>query len=131
MDEAIREVLASEPRIAYALVFGSQAVGRATAHSDVDVAVASSSGEGFDRHTLGTLIASLERAANRPVHLVVLDQAPPALAYRVFRDGRLLVEHDAAAHTRDRARAILGYLDFNPVEQLCARAILESAAHGR
>jgi uncharacterized protein len=131
MDEAIREVLASEPRIAYALVFGSQAAGRATAHSDVDVAVASSSAGGFDRHTLGALVAALERSTNRSVHVVVLDQAPPALAYRVFRDGRLLVERDAAAVTRDRARAILDYLDFKPVEQLCARAILESAAHGR
>jgi uncharacterized protein len=131
MDEAIREVLGSDPHIAYALLFGSEAAGRATVHSDLDIAIASSSGEGFDHHTLGSLTASLERTANRPVHVVVLDQAPPALAYRVFRDGRLLVERDAAALTRDRARAILGYLDFKPVEQLCARAILESAAHGR
>ena len=131
MVEAIREVLVSERRIAYALLFGSQAARRATAHSDLDIAIGSSSGDGFDRHTLGTLVASLERATNRTVDIVVLDQAPPAVAYRVFRDGRLLVEIDPTAVTRARARAILAYLDFKPVEQLCARAILESAAHGR
>lgn len=131
MVEAIREVLVSEPRIAYALLFGSQAVGRATAHSDLDIAIGSSSGKGFERHTLGTLVANVERATNRTVDIVVLDQAPPAVAYRVFRDGRLLVESDPSALTRDRARAVLGYLDFKPVEQLCVRAILEGAAHGR
>lgn len=131
MDEAIRDVLASEPRIAYALLFGSHATRRSTAHSDLDIAIGSSSGHGFDRHTLGALVAGLERVTRRTVDMIVLDQAPPTLAYRVFRDGRLIVESDPAALTRQRARAILGYLDFKPVEQLCARAILEGVADGR
>jgi len=62
------------------------------------------------------------------VDVVVLDEAGPGLAYRVFRDGRLLTVHDEAALKARRARAILEYLDFRPVEDLCANGVL---THGR
>jgi hypothetical protein len=64
------------------------------------------------------------------VDLVLLDEAPPALAYRVFRDGRTIVVRDRPALAARRARAFLDYLDFRPVEELCARGVL-AAAHGR
>lgn len=34
---------------------------------------------------IGELGSTLEAAAGRPVHLVLLDEAPPGLSYRVFR----------------------------------------------
>ena len=42
--DAIRLVLERHPRIAYALVFGSEARGTAHRHSDVDVAVGLAAG---------------------------------------------------------------------------------------
>lgn len=80
---------------------------------------------------LGELAARLEDAAGRAVDLVLLDDAPPGLAYRVFRDGRPLLERDRRALVTRRARAILEYLDFQPIEELCARGALDAAAHGR
>jgi len=80
---------------------------------------------------LGALVARLEEAAGRPVDLVLLEQAPPALAYRIFRDGRPIVERDRMAMVERKARAILEYLDFRPIEELCARGALDAAAHGR
>ena len=62
--------------------------------------------------------------------LVVLEEAPPALAYRAFREGVVLLARDRAALAAARARAILEYLDFRPVEELCARGAL-AAARGR
>jgi len=38
---ALRQVLADDPRIAYALLFGSSARASAHEHSDLDVAIAS------------------------------------------------------------------------------------------
>lgn len=116
MIAALRSALESDPRIAYALLFGSAARGRAHANSDLDVAIGIASGPPFSVSDIGELTASLESASGRPVDLLLLDEAPPGLAYRVFRDGvRLMVRDDRALKAR-LARAILEYLDFKPIE---------------
>jgi hypothetical protein len=51
------------------------------------------------------------------------------LAYRAFKDGRVLLERDRRALVERKARAILEYLDFKPVEDLFSRGVL--AARGR
>ena len=131
MLEALRASLAEDPRIAYALVFGSHARGSATPHSDVDVAIGLGAGTGLEPLELGALIARLEAAACRPVDLVLLDEAPPGLAYRVFRDGVVICARDRGALSDRRARAIMEYLDFLPFEELFARGALAAAARGR
>lgn len=80
---------------------------------------------------LGELACRLEAAAGRPIDLVLLKEAPPPLAYRIFRDGRVLLDRDRPALTARKARAILEYLDFQPVEELCARRVLAASARGR
>lgn len=129
MFEPIRDVLLREPRIAYALVFGSAARGSAHAHSDVDVAIGTIAP--LDVHELGALIGDLEAAAGRPVDLVSLDDAGPALAYRVFRDGVVIVERDRPALVKRKTKAILDYLDFKPIEDILVRGALEAARRGR
>ena len=131
MIEALRRVLAQDPRIAYALAFGSSARGAARPDSDLDVAVGLAAGVHLTALDLGELASRLEDAAGKPVDLVLLDAAPPGLAYRVFRDGRTIVERDRRALVERKAKAILEYLDFQPIEELCARGALDAAAHGR
>lgn len=130
MDEAIRAVLESDPRVAYALVFGSHASGRATSRSDLDVAVGARRGAALDHRAIGDLTGRLEHATGLTVDLVPLDHAPAALAYRVFRDGRVVMEKDRRARVTRQAQAVLEYLDFAPVERRCARAVLDAAARG-
>lgn len=125
---ALRRVLDAEPDIAYALLFGSGARGTAHRESDADVAIELSPGAARDVRTLGGLAARLESAAGRPVDLVLLDEAPAPLAYRIFRDGRLIVERDHRALVARKARVLLDYLDFKPVEERCAAGILRAAA---
>lgn len=129
MFEAIRDVLLAEPRVLYALVFGSHARGAARPDSDLDVAIGAR--EPFDVRELGDLIGRLEAASGRTVDLVLLAEAPPALAYRVFRDGVVVVERDRPALVERKARAILEYLDFKPIEDLCIRGALAAARRGR
>jgi predicted nucleotidyltransferase len=131
MLETLQRVLAGDPRIAYALVFGSSARGEAGPHSDLDVAVGLVGNERLDALELGALTAKLEDAAGRPVDLVLLDEAPPGLAYRIFRDGRPILERDRDALVRRKARAILEYLDFQPIEELFTRGVLEASSRGR
>ena len=132
MLDRLRRALEAEADVAYALIFGSAARGPLRPDSDVDVAVELSADAPRDVAALGALVARLESAAGRPVDLVLLDAAPPPVAYRAFRDGRLLVERDHAALSARKARALLDYLDFKPVEERCAAGVLRAArARGR
>src|SRR5262245_25834149 len=120
MLDGLRRVLQDEPDVAYALLFGSVGRGHDRPDSDIDVAVEFRPGATRDIHAIGRLIARLESAAGRPVDVVLLDEAPPPLAYRIFRDGHVLLERDHGALTGRKARAILMYLDWKPVEERCA-----------
>jgi len=101
------------------------------AGSDVDIAIGLVAGARLTTLELGALATRLEDAARAPVDVVLLEEAPAGLAYRVFRDGRLLVERDPRAMAERKARAILEYLDFQPIEELCSRGALTAATHGR
>lgn len=129
MFDALQRVLESEPRVAYALLFGSGGRGALRPDSDIDVALGLLPGSAMTALELGDLTSRLETAAGRPVDLVLLNEAPPGLAYRAFKDGRVLLERDRRALVERKARAILEYLDFKLVEDLCSRGVL--AARGR
>ena len=129
--DELRQEFAADPRFAYALLFGSTARGTAHAESDVDVAVGLVDGVSLDVHEIGDLVSRLESATGRTVDLVLLDEAGPALAYRIFRDGVTVLVRDSRAMVARKARAILGYLDFRPVEERCTRGVLAAATRGR
>ncbi len=111
----------------YALVFGTAARDARRPDSDVDIALELQPGAPRDPRALGRIVAALESASGLPVDLVLLDEAPAPLAYRVFRDGQLLLERSHAALTARKARAILDYLDFQPLEARCAEGVLRAA----
>jgi predicted nucleotidyltransferase len=123
-------VLEADARVAFALIFGS--AGRGTAHpgSDVDVAIGLRAGAALDARDIGDLVSRLEAAAGRPVDLVLLERAPSPVAYRAFRDGRVILERDRPALVAAKTRAILEYLDFKPVEDACTRGVLAAAKRG-
>ena len=128
MVDALRDVLEREPNVSYALLFGSTARGTGNPASDVDIAVELTASAPRDVHALGALAARLESAAGRAVDLVLLDEAPAPLAYRIFRDGQLIIKRNHAALVARKARAILEYLDFKPIEDRCAAGVLRAAA---
>ena len=88
--------------MAYALVFGSVARGTPRPESDVDVALGLFPGASRDAQALGGLAARLTAAAGREAHVVLLDEAPAPLAYRIFRDGRVCSSGIARRWSRER-----------------------------
>lgn len=128
MFERLRRVLEAEHDVAYAILFGSGARGALRPASDVDIAIELRPGAPRDNVTLGRLTARLESAAERQVDVVLIDTAPAPLAYRIFRDGRILLDTDRTALVARKARVILEYLDFKPVEERCAEGVLRAAA---
>lgn len=131
MDQAVIDVLEAEPKISFALLFGSAARGTSHPASDLDVAIGVGEGTRLTAWELGDLLSRLESVTSRKVDLVVLEEAPVTLAYRVFRDGQLLFERDHRLLARRKAEAILAYLDFRPLEELCERGVLDAASRGR
>ena len=113
---ALGSVLSDTDSIAAAYLFGSLARGEATAKSDIDIGVlmvedppSTLEGMGLD------LEGELERAVGLPVQLVLLNQAPPDLLHRVFRDGELLVDRDPSRRIRFEVRARNEYWDLEPI----------------
>ena len=116
--------------MAFALLFGSRGRGTARAQSDVDVAIGLARGATLAAADAGELVSRLEQAAGGPVDLVILDEAGPGIAYRAFRDGRLLTTRDRRRFVERKARAILEYLDWKPIEEQFTRAALEASRRG-
>jgi predicted nucleotidyltransferase len=128
--ERLRTVFETDVRIAYAILFGSRGRGSAHARSDTDLAVGLARKERLSATDLGDLLSRLEAAAGGRVDLVLLDEAGPGLAYRVFRDGRVVFVRDRSALVDRKTRAILEYLDFRPVEETFTRAVLGASHRG-
>jgi predicted nucleotidyltransferase len=97
-------VLAAEPRLRAAIVFGSVARGKASAASDVDIAVV---GSDIDTLALG---AALSQLVGRDVDVVEVSfESPIPLLRALLRDGRILYERNPgqAAEFLSRVRTVL------------------------
>ena len=91
------DYLARQPDIAAAYLFGSYARGRATSHSDVDIAVLfklleENSFVRFERRL--DLEIALQETVGRPVQVIDLETAPPLLQRQVRKHGKLILEKD-------------------------------------
>ncbi len=112
--------LAQVPAIDFAYLFGSRARGDAREGSDIDVAVhGRPSGWRLFRDTLGALG---DRFATGQAHVVLLADAPPDLAYRVLRDGVLLVDRDPTVRVRFAVRSLSMYQDMEHTRRRYADA---------
>lgn len=130
------ELARKDDRLDAVYLFGSYALGRQTHLSDVDVAVLLDSSVRQDAY-FGirlSLMAELSRALGTDkADLVILNEAPYALAYRVFRDGQLLFMRDGAGdqHTYFKERTFDRYFDYRPVYELFSGALLRRLREGR
>ena len=129
--EALCELLRCSEAVVCAYLFGSAAKDRLGPLSDVDIGVLLNENDSSD-DVLVVLEAELSRCLpGRTLDLISLTHAPCHLAYRIIRDGRLLVNKDPAAKEAFEVRAITGYLDFKPMRDLLLhgtrRAILRTA----
>lgn len=126
-------VLEAAPEVVVAYLFGSRATGSARPGSDVDVAVLTSVPLAAARRL--ELAADLQDAVpGRRVDLVLLDSAPPALGYRVLRDGVPLLVRDEAARVRHHAGVLDRYFDTEPLRReldRTQRLRLEGGRFGR
>lgn len=119
LSATIERALAGTDAVLEAYLFGSTARGVAHARSDVDVAVFLEPGLApVERGRLALAIAAALTSAlgRNDVDLVVLNDAPPLLYYRVLRDGVRVVTRDARATAVREGRARSRWYDWQPVQ---------------
>ncbi|GBC87819.1 hypothetical protein HRbin12_01837 [bacterium HR12] len=130
IETRLRSTLERHPEVVVAYLFGSAARGRAGPLSDLDVAVLLAEGTDAASAQLD-LIGDLAAATGTDrVDVVVLNEAPNELAFRVVRDGRLLLCRDDAARVRHRVRTTLEYLDLEPLRRIVAGGLRRRLAEG-
>lgn len=139
MDELVERLRAAAPAalggepVAFALLHGSHATRSAGPRSDVDVAVhLTEDHDEVDRLELRLRVAgALERAlAGGPVDVVVLDDAPLALAGRIAQHGFVVHDADPVARVRWTSLTLRRYHDFRIHEQRNAHERLAAIADG-
>lgn len=129
----LKDYFASLNGVLLAYLFGSHARGQAGPLSDVDVAVLLDDGFAADQYfdmrlqIIGGLIDILH---SNDVDVIILNQAPLALSYRVLRDGVMLYCRDRQKMIEFVARVVSAYLDFKPIIERHEHAILERARKG-
>ncbi|MBK7586102.1 MAG: nucleotidyltransferase domain-containing protein [Myxococcales bacterium] len=118
----LQQLLAEEPRVELALLFGSHASGRATSASDVDLGVRFAPGLcPTERRSLAN---RLERGLCAPLDLIDLDDAPPLLRMEMARAGVVVKEVKPGSWVSFRARAMLDWWDFAPYARLIQSAAI-------
>lgn len=127
-------LLASEASLVAAYGFGSVFQNESSADSDIDIALL------FDKDALdearrvesaARIHTALQRVSPITLDLVVLNDAPPLLADRVVRTGRVLFGAGDPRRVVFEQRSLLEYLDFLPVLEAYDRALLARAREGR
>lgn len=129
--ERLARRLQREPDVLAAYLFGSAARGTAGPLSDLDIAVLLSDGADTAGRQLDLIAGIGETARSESVDVVILNDAPVMLAYRVLRDGRLIFCRDETARTAHWARTVDRYLDMEPLRRTMAEGLRHRLEEGR
>jgi predicted nucleotidyltransferase len=115
--ETLSGYLASHPDgLVAAYLYGSVARGTATSRSDVDVGLLyAEAPESRLEAQPFPIEGDLQQLLNLPVHVVVMNGAPPDLVHRILRDSVLVLETDRSARVAFEVRLRNEYFDLQPI----------------
>ena len=99
-------------------IYGSYAKGKQTSVSDIDIAVLTKNKltrkESTEKRIQYSL--SLSKLLKKNVDVVLLRDAPLLLRFNIFKEGEKVYVVDKKMVNDFKARAIVEYLDFKPLE---------------
>lgn len=128
VERRLRPILADDPRVRFAYLFGSTASGENRPDSDVDVAVMfGPRGTLLDDAVLHDRLA--EAMPGTDVDMLVLNSAPLWLRFRAV-GGRVIISCAERERITDRERVEKEFLDFKPYYDEYLRATRDRARRG-
>jgi predicted nucleotidyltransferase len=116
VDSAVAEIVAREPPVLAAWLFGSRARGEEQPSSDLDVAVLLRSGSGPE--VLSRVSAALTQRLGFETDVVDLAKTPPVLGFEVVTSGCRVFERDALAADEAEERCLRAYLDTDHMRRV-------------
>lgn len=111
IDAQLKDTLTSFPKIILAVLFGSVALGRQRADSDLDIAV--SAKQALTAHEKIALISALAELTGRPIDLIDLKVVSEPLLGQIVRHGRRILGSDTL-YGELISRHLLEQADFMP-----------------
>lgn len=127
--EVLRPLAEKIPEVLAVYVFGSVATGRATAGSDVDLAILLASNPG-PRWDLLQFMLDVDKAIGKSTDVVVLNRAGEHLKYLVRRDGIVIFDRAPQARKRFEIRSRKAYEDFLYLHRRYAKKMLKDLSRG-
>jgi predicted nucleotidyltransferase len=109
------------PEVLVAYLFGSHARGKPTPISDIDLAVLLSEAvprESYLDYRIALMQELTKIFRSDEVQVIILNQAPPLLAYKAVVEGKPLLCRDEVARLRFRTDATRRYLDTKPLRRI-------------
>lgn len=113
--QQLTTLLSRYPVIKLAILFGSQADPARTKHFDSDIDLAIMTAEPISSHFKMELIQAISTELDRPVDIVVVNDAPEPILGEVLKGQRLLGDHSTYAQLL--TRHLLNVADFLPLRQ--------------
>ncbi len=128
LDE-LKNVLATFPEIEAAFLFGSTGTDRMHRNSDLDLALDGDLSE-LRRQRLD-ILTELARAGFGRVDLVLLREAPPALAFEAVKAHRVVYYRPDASPSTIFSNTIRRYFDIRPLLECQAEAYKQRLLHSQ
>ena len=125
------ERLEKESDVLVAYLYGSQATDTSSALSDVDVAILLSEGGHLFARRLALIGAVAEVVGEERADVVLLNDAPVSLAFRVVRDGEIILCRDDRARAEHKLLTITKYIDMEPMRRTLAEGLRHRIEEGR
>ena len=126
----MRPILASDPELAAARLFGSAARGELRPDSSVDVGVIfreKGRSSLTDHRLLGDLASRLEQVtAPRSVDVVVLSEQGAIFAHNALVEGKLILEADRERRVDFETDTVLQAFDFRPTWEIARSGQIEA-----
>lgn len=130
--EMLSAALDPHEKVRLAVLFGSQARGRARSDSDFDILL---SLEPADREASRAVDAAIMDAVGANVHIVYADEAPPLLRLEIARHGLVLKEAEEGEWVAFKRQAMVDWWDWAPIatrlDDATIERLRERVAHGR
>lgn len=133
---SLAERISKDKDVVACYLFGSYAEGKQTPVSDVDLAVlldVAFPAERYFEKKLDLLSIVTLSLKTDEVDLIILNQAPPLLSYRILSRGKLLFERGEkkGQKVNFQVRTFDHYFDFKPVEMVIYNGLVRRIKEGR